>query len=307
MHRQTPYDASFRGFASGGSRTCIDTIDDSTLMQETNNSHGTTGETWPKSEAPQNYGFTSVVADATKDAAGKLKQCAEGFKSFIGGNRNFPVTGVMDDRRHRLKNLAKDAAKGATAMFGLKEWGHQHLITDTGIFTTANTQTKIRHALVSNQNGQTQQETPQQAQAKALPRTRHGKLLPLIRRSKSGVEFEVEVIPHAESSSGGGNGGGTSSANGGGQAGSQPTGQKTLHKEDSSIFYDMTAGSVHHGNGDSHHEVKPDRTVGYYSDNEKSYRADKSHTHIKSNGAHVWVDGVPKKSAPFIIMPDPCS
>ena len=42
-------------------------------------------------ESPQNYGFTSVVADAKKGKDGQIEQSAEGFMSFMGGNRSFPV------------------------------------------------------------------------------------------------------------------------------------------------------------------------------------------------------------------------
>src|SRR4051794_13442885 len=119
MHRQTEYDISFRGYTAGGGRTCVDKVDDGPLMQEGNDSTGMKGESWPKCEAPQNYGFSSVVADASKGKDGQIDQCAEGNMSFMGGNRNYPVMANMDDRRHRLKNLGKDAAKGSTSMFGL--------------------------------------------------------------------------------------------------------------------------------------------------------------------------------------------
>jgi len=162
MHRSTPYDINFRGYSSGGCRTLVDTIADEHLMQESTNAQGMKGESWPTCESPQNYGFTSVVADARKSSnPGEIQQCAEGFMSFIGGNRNFPVMAMMDDRRHRLINLAKDAAKGAAAMFGLKEWGQQFLNTEDGMYMTGNSQKKIRTALVDNKNGQSQQSQQQ--------------------------------------------------------------------------------------------------------------------------------------------------
>jgi phage gp45-like len=325
MHRQTPYDIAFRGYSAGGARSCIDKVDDGPLMQESNDAHGMLGESWPTAEAPQNYGFTSVVADATKSAAGKIQQCAEGFMSFIGGNRNFPVMGMMDDRRHRLKNLAKDAAKGATAMFGLKDWGQQFLNTEDGMFMTGNTQKKVRLQLVDNQNGQQQQGQQQGSSGSAGAQKRTWKVtnppgaieLPdgrVVIRSKSGVEFEVEKFDAAvieardAGGGGGGNSGGGSGSSDGAAGGGKPTGQKTLHKEDSKQYFDMTTGSLHQGNGSSHHEVKGDRTVGYYDSNEKSYRADSGHSHIKNDGGHVWVQGgVCYKSVPFIVKPDPCS
>jgi len=181
MQRQTPLDSSLRGYQGGGCITCVPSVDDSKGIQESNGSRGMKGENWPQNVAPQNYGFSSVIADAVKSgASGMIQQCAEGFMSFMGSNRSFPICSIMDDRRHRLKNLAQDAAKGATAMFGLKEWGQQFLNTDTGMFMTGNTQKKIRTQLVDNQNGQKQQGGGAQGSARKV-------------RSKSGVEFEIEL------------------------------------------------------------------------------------------------------------------
>jgi phage gp45-like len=164
MHRATPLNSSFRAYSAGGARSVIPTVDDAKFMQESTDSHGMRGEKIPTMEAPQNYGFTSVVADADKSGnPGSITDSAEGFISFMGGNRSFPVMGVMDDRRHRLLNLAKDAAKGSTAMFGLKEWGQQLLNTKDGWFMTGNTEKKMRLQLVENK----QQQQSQQQQANA--------------------------------------------------------------------------------------------------------------------------------------------
>src|SRR3954471_18137404 len=120
MHRSTPRSTLNRSHSAGGGRALISEIDDSTLMQSMKGS-GMKGESVKGVESPQNYGFSSVVADATKGKDGQIEQCAEGYMSYLTGSRSFPVCGVMDDRRHRLINLAKDAAKGAVAMFGLKD------------------------------------------------------------------------------------------------------------------------------------------------------------------------------------------
>jgi phage gp45-like len=327
MHRNSPYDTSFRGYASGGARTCIDKIDDSTLMQETNDAAGNRGETWPKAEAPQNYGFTSVVADATKSAAGAIQQCAEGFMSFIGGNRNFPVAGMMDDRRHRLKNLAKDAAKGATAMFGLKEWGQQFLNTEDGNFLTGNTQKKNRFALVENQNGQKQQGQSQgQGQGAAAQAQARGRKvwkvinppgaieLPdgrVVIRSKSGVEFEVEKFDaetiEARADGGGGNGSGGNGSGGNGanaEGGGKPTGQKTLHKEDSTIWIEQNNKDAQctHGDANSRQRTGSDSTVFYGTDN--SCQSTDGHSHIMGAGVHIWVAGGCFSDMPIIVKKD---
>jgi phage gp45-like len=318
MHRQTPYDIAFRGYSAGGARSCIDKVDDSKLMQESNDAHGMLGESWPTAEAPQNYGFTSVVADATKSAAGKIQQCAEGFMSFIGGNRNFPVMGMMDDRRHRLKNLAKDATKGATAMFGLKEWGQQFLNTEDGNFLTGNTQKKNRFALVDNQNGQKQQG--QQQGSPAGQQKRVWKVinppgaveLPdgrVVIRSKSGVEFEVELfdadVIEARDAGGGAGGGNSSSSGGNGAAGGgKPTGQKTLHKEDSSVWIEQNKTDTQcvHGDACGRQRASSDSTVFYGKDN--SCQATDGHAHIMGDQVHIWVAGACFSDMPIIVKKD---
>jgi len=222
VHRQTGAATSFRAYDGGGGRTLIDKINDSPLMQAMTG-QGMKGEAFSPAkngaskgpESPQNYGFTSVVADALGGAGKALGKCAEGFMNFIGGNRSFPVCGVMDDRRHRLKNLAEDAAKGSSAMFGLKEWGQQFLNTDTGQYLTGNIEKKHRFALVENQNGKTQQQGSGSggsgggAAAAAAATGRHiygggvlsrreeglpDLLLPLKFQTGSGVEFEIEQL-----------------------------------------------------------------------------------------------------------------
>ena len=296
MQRQTPQDSSLRGYQGGGCITCVPEVDDSKGIQESVGSRGMKSESWPTNISPQNYGFTSVIADAIKNKAGAIQQVAEGFMSFMGGNRQFPLCSIMDDRRHRLKNLGKDAAKGATAMFGLKEWGQQLLNTEDGWFMTGNTQKKMRLQLVGNQNGQQQPGGGPQGATRSF-------------RSKSGVEFDIELLADGTGVSALAAGGSSgSSAPGAGESGpGGQTGQKTLHKEDSTTYVDMTSQSIHQVNGSANHEVTTKKATGYYSGNEKSYRADDDHSHIKYQGAHIWVDGACKASMPIIIEPDPCS
>ena len=292
VNRSTPASTVQRAYDGGGARVMIDTIDDSKLMQESTNPVGMRGESWPSPESPQNYGFTSVVADATKGAKGMIQNCAEGFMSFMGGNRSFPVLGVMDDRRHRLKNLAMDAAKGAVAMFGLKEWGQQFLNTDDGMYMTGNVQNKIRMALVQNQNGQTQTQQPGQQLARTF-------------KSKSGVEFEIEtfvvdrVQKLAADSGASGNG-----AGGGQQGTSQSTGQKTLHKEDSTVWLqqDSTQTQSNHGDALGRQKGGSDSTVFYGTDN--SCQSTDEHSHIMGQKIHIWVAGGCFSDMPMIVKKD---
>jgi len=129
MHRSTPVATYLRAFSSGGARSIVDKIDDAKLMQEMAGNF-MKGETRSKVEAPQNYGFTSVVMPADRDAAGKIIAAAEAIINFIGGSRSFPVAAVMDDRRFRLKGLKP----GDVGMFDHLQ--QQFHFTGAGAFLT---------------------------------------------------------------------------------------------------------------------------------------------------------------------------
>ena len=92
-------------------------------------------------EAPQNYGFTSVVMPATKGQSGEIDECAEGFMSYFGGNRSSNFCSVMDDRRYRLKELVQ----GNVAMFDHLQ--HQLHFNDDGMFMTGRTDKKMKFQL----------------------------------------------------------------------------------------------------------------------------------------------------------------
>jgi phage gp45-like len=274
VQRHTPLAAVFRGYTAGGGRAMIDAADDSKQMQEHTNTQVMNGESHPTMESPQNYGFTSVVADADKEG-GKIKDCAESFVSYMGGNRNFPVMGNTDDRRHRLLDLAKDAAKGATAMFGLKTWGQQLLNTADGWYMTGNTKNKNRFALVDNKNDQQQQ--PQQ------------------QSGGGGPSAQVTAA------NGGGNGGSAASS---GSQQQQQKGQKTLHKEDSTIWIEQnkTDTQCTHGDANSRQRASSDSTVFYGTDN--SCQATEGHAHIMGDQVHIWVAGACYADMPIIIKKD---
>jgi len=359
MHRATTANVAYRAYTAGGARSVVDNVDDSKLMQESSGNF-MKGETRSEVEAPQNYGFTSVTADADQQQqqgsggggsgggaggggggsgpGGGMG--AEAFISFPGGNRSFPVAGVIDDRRHRLYNLGKDAAKGSSAQFGLKDWGEQFLITDDGMYMTGNAgQTKgggqqggggsagataaggsggssggqqkdfrIKLQLVENKNNQQQQSggggggggggsagatrISEEVGSLGLPRM-------FFTSEDSGVEFEYDVVaPLADGDSG---------SNGGGQQDGQQTqkskGQKTLHKEKSETYHDMTKEKIEIKRGKATTEQTDKHCMGYHGDKSKSYRADDSHTHIKS-GSSIWTSkGGCYSSAPIIVKP----
>ena len=262
-------------------------------------------ETRENIESPQNYGFTSVIADADKGANGSLKNSAEAVMNFMGGNRSFPMTTSMDDRRHRLWNLAKDAAKGAAAMFGQKEWGQQILNTEDGHYFTGNKEKKNRMQLVENQNGKKQQKSPtgdQQSSAQANTHQHLGTYrnadYRLVFRSKSGVEFEIEELEaeietHADGGNGGngGNGGGASGGDSGGGGKNSATGQKTLHKEETDIAVEQNGKETYSQHGKFYAAQKSGSDSStYYTDRKKSTQVTEDHCHIRFGAHRIYND-----------------
>ena len=153
MHRASPSNTSFRAFSGGGTRSAVDIIDDLKLMQE-HAGNFMANETRKGIEAPQNYGFTSVVMPAIKDALGKITDSAEAMISFMGGSRSFPVAGVMDDRRHRLFGLQPgDVGMFRTALDKLQF----HFSKDGGFLTGPRDKT-VRMQLLDEDSGQQQQQ-----------------------------------------------------------------------------------------------------------------------------------------------------
>jgi hypothetical protein len=144
---------SFRAYTAGGSRSAVDQVDDSKLMQEMGGNF-MASETRKAIESPQNYGFTSVVMGATKDASGAISDSAEAVISFMGGNRSFPVAGVMDDRRHRLFNMQP----GDTAQFSTQGRKQQfHMNTDGGFWVGPRDKT-LRMGLLDEDSASDQQQ-----------------------------------------------------------------------------------------------------------------------------------------------------
>jgi len=140
MHRHTPLTQGYVGYTGSGARALVDKIDDAKEMQEMGGSM-MFGESRDKIESPQNYGFTSVVKEATKGKDGQIEECAEAYMSFLGGDRSFPVATVMDDRRYRLKELKP----GDVAFYDHQQ--HQFHFNEDGAFLTGLTKKKVRFQL----------------------------------------------------------------------------------------------------------------------------------------------------------------
>jgi phage gp45-like len=297
MHRATPLQTSFRAYTSGGARSAVHEVDDGKKLQ-TSKSNGMKNETRENIEAPQNYGFTSVVADADKGPNGSLKNSAEAVMNFMGGNRSFPMTTSMDDRRHRLWNLAKDAAKGAAAMFGQKEWGQQILNTEDGQFITGNLEKKNRMQLVENKNGKKQKQDPNTGAVTNPQGAFRNALGRLVIRSKSGVEFEVEELDigapsvGALAEGGGDGGGGGSSSSQQGQGKNTATGQKTLHKEDTEVYVEQNGTDTTNRHGSAYASVKSgsDSSTHWEKDKTKSTQCTEEHIHIRFDEHRIFND-----------------
>ncbi len=160
VNRASPFEASFRAYHSGGTRSVIEKCDDTKLMQE-HSGNFMKGESRKGVESPQNYGFVSHVHEADKDKDGNVEMGAESFVSFMGGNRSFPVYGATDDRRHRLHTLEE----GDTAFHRGKDDRQQMHMTKDGTFLTARNDRKHRMALVDPPQDDQQQQQGQQGGA----------------------------------------------------------------------------------------------------------------------------------------------
>ena len=157
MHRQTPKNSATRGYSSGGSRACVDQVDDNSLMQE----HSGTmmaNESRSGTESPQNYGFTSVNMPADKGPDGSIIASGECTLQHIGGNRSHTVGGPMDDRRHRLRGLSS----GDVAMNRTNNDDMQIHLAGDGIYHSA--PQMVRMQLVPAGSGKA---NPPQQKAKA--------------------------------------------------------------------------------------------------------------------------------------------
>jgi len=154
----TPLQTSHRSNAGGGKKVLVDEANDGETMQEMK---GTAmhGESRQKIEAPQNYGFTSVVAKADKDDKGNITGSAEGIMSAIGGSSSHAVVGVMDDRRHRLKDLKP----GDSGMYRGKDDRQQFHMAEDGNYLSARNDRKTRIALVEPPKQDDQQQQSSQS------------------------------------------------------------------------------------------------------------------------------------------------
>jgi len=173
MHRATPANTSFRAYSAGGARATVGSIDDTKLMKEMGGNF-MKSESRTKIESPQNYGWSSVPFDPDDDQQGGQAGGSQGggqqgglgpetFISFMGGNRSFPVAGPIDDRRHRLKGMAK----GDVGIFRGKDDAQQFLLLEMGNFMSMREDKKFRFALVPDKRQQQQQGGGQQQRGQA--------------------------------------------------------------------------------------------------------------------------------------------
>jgi Bacteriophage Mu Gp45 spike protein len=242
MHRQTPLNSSLRGFFSGGSASVVDQVDDTKLMQE-GAGNFMASETRKAIQSPQNYGFTSVVFDAEKDAMGKIQASAETFMSFLGGNRSYPVNGNMDDRRHRMFQLEK----GDTAMFrGRGDKQQFHMTQDGGFWTAPQDKTVRMHLLQQDsESNSTMHQGGGQSGSAGPAIAKQGDLMPDGKRLPAPTRM-LKPRPFDGGSSGGGSSGGS------GQ--NQNKGQTALYKDGqkSPLFVEVTKDKTRMGGNQCH-------------------------------------------------------
>ena len=288
MHRVTPLEAAFVGYTGGGSRTLIDTIDDGQLMQEMKGMM-MYGESRQKVEAPQNYGFSSVVRPATKGADGQIQDCAEGYMSFGGGNRSFPFCGVMDDRRYRPLGLKP----GENSQYD--DLGQMTLLRRTGLY------------LLSNDNAEDNQQQGQQGSSGGTTPTQSdgssgGQSQPVTRMASL---RHVEKSKQQRPSRGGSGQGASGGASNGGAAPSQRDDTSTGGQGQQQQDYKHEGDTVNHEVRVTKGKVEfysGDNAVGSYDkasttwlhtaggDSTKSSKVDNTHSHIQHGDSTLWVD-----------------
>jgi Bacteriophage Mu Gp45 spike protein len=269
MHRATQANSSIRGHTSGGSRSVVEKVDDSSLMQSMSGNF-MKNESRSGVEAPQNYGFTSVCMPADKDESGKITGGPETFISFMGGSRGLPVAGNMDDRRHRLCDLSP----GDSAMYRTKDDDQQFHLTKDGGFWSAPEGKTVRMQLVP------------QGSAKRQPKQQKGKESgaglgdPGGGGDAGGAGGEPTVMATASGGGGGGSGSGSST----GQQGQQnkPTGQKAVADAGKDSIY--------------HVEVKKDLTSSGGNRVQMKLSDKKGYVDAVSKSVYL---GFPKGEAPF--------
>lgn len=285
MHRATPLNTSFRAYSSGGARTMIHAIDDSKMMQEMAGNF-MKGEHRSAVESPQNYGFSSVVRAPTMDAQGMIKEAAEGFISFIGGNRSFSVCGIMDDRRHRPMGLKE----GENAQYD--DLGQMTLLRRAGLFL-----------LSLDGPDDSQQQSGgggQGASGKAGSSSGGGqgqdvqRYVSIRHVQKQKQQRKGGSVGGGGSSGAGGGSAGTLDASSGGQGGGQSQ-QDYKHEGDSvntemrvsKSMVEFRAGDTGVGHYDTSSKTWLHTSGG---DQTKSTKVDDTHVHIQHGGSTIWVD-----------------
>jgi hypothetical protein len=254
MHRATPLNTSFRAYSSGGARTMISGADDGKMMQEMAGNF-MKGETRDKVESPQNYGFSSVVRAATKDAQGMIKEAAEGFVSFMGGNRSFPVCAIMDDRRHRPMGLKE----GENAQYD--DLGQMTLLRRAGLFLLSLDGPDDSQKQSGGGQGGSGGSSGQQQTVKRFVSIRHVEKKK--QQRKGGSVSSADGSSSSSGSGGIGSARDTSGGSGSGQSGGQS--QQDFKHEGESVNHEIrvSKGRIEFRSGDS--------VVGYYDGQSKTW------------------------------------
>jgi phage gp45-like len=257
MHRMTPLQGGFRGHAGGGKRVTVDEANDGETMQSMK---GTAmhGESRKDIESPQNYGFTSVVAKADKDDKGNITGSAEGFMSAMGGSSSHAIVAVMDDRRHRLKDLKP----GDSGMYRGKDDRQQFHLAGDGNYMSARNDRKQRFALVPPPDDDKKQQ---------------------------GGRSPTATTAAASGGSSGGSGGSDAK----GKDDKKPKGQKPALDDNkkSEVAIEQNGKETFSQHGKFYSSVRGGSDSShYYEDRKKSSQATEEHVHMRYKDFKIWVD-----------------
>jgi len=221
---------------------------------------------------------------------------SEGLMLYLNGSRSHPICAAIDDRRVRPYQTKPGECLYYAADGSGQTMYHRVRGDDKdGLYILTLDDQQQNGVYIAGYG------VGQQKQQKRFVSIRHANKQKQKRKSKS---------LQAGQQGGQGGQGSQLAADGGGQGGQQQ--QDYKHEGDSiNTEVQLTSGKINFNDGGGN--------VGFYDNQKKdwlhhdgkgathSMRADKGHSHIKHEGAHIWVDGACWSSMPIQIKDDPCT
>jgi hypothetical protein len=301
---------------TGQSRCTIREFDDDHLVQELKTADVMNSESPTGVERYQPCGFTSVPMKQKQDQqpggsqgsqggqgsdgggqgggnspAGNWSknqpkgESAEGMMTYMNGSRSHPMCGQVDDRRVRPYGQQPGESQHYSADgSGQTVYHRVHGDSNDGLYLVT----------LDDQGGGTRADGSAQQQQSRKISIRHA--------NKKKQRRQKQQQGQRDASSGGGQ-----------QSSGLPDDSKSGYKHEgdsvnTEVELDKSKINFNDGAGNAGYYDNGQKDWMYFSgDHSKSMRATNDHTHIKHGGAHVWVQGVPYKSMPFVVKPDPCT